>query len=102
MSAAAAAVTAAQRGHRVTLFESRSTIGGQFDLARRIPGKEEFAQTLRYYARQVEVTGVTLKLNHKVTRDELAAGEYTLKQMETGDQRRVNRAEIAATVRGNG
>ncbi len=49
-----AAVTAAQRGHRVTLFEAGTEIGGQFDLARRIPGKEEFAETIRYYTRMLD------------------------------------------------
>ncbi len=49
-----AAVSAAQRGHQVTLFEAASAIGGQFDLARRIPGKEEFNQTIRYYTTHAE------------------------------------------------
>jgi 2,4-dienoyl-CoA reductase (NADPH2) len=53
---------AAGRGHRVTLFEAADEIGGQFNLAKRIPGKEEFSETLRYYARQLELTGVILQL----------------------------------------
>lgn len=62
---------AAQRGHDVTLFDSGDRVGGQFNVAMQVPGKEEFAQTLRYYARQIEITGVALKLGHRVTRDAL-------------------------------
>ena len=58
----AAAVTAAERGHRVTLFEAADAVGGQFRLAMRIPGKEEFAETLRYYTRRLEVLGVDVRL----------------------------------------
>ena len=50
-----AAVTAAERGHEVDLFEAAAHIGGQFDLARRIPGKEEFNETIRYYLRRLEI-----------------------------------------------
>ncbi len=58
----ACATTAAERGHRVTLFEAASEIGGQFNLARRIPGKEEFAETLRYYGRRLARLGVDVRL----------------------------------------
>ena len=68
----AAAVTAAQRGHRVTLFEAGDVIGGQFDLARRIPGKEEFSQTIRYYTAMLAKHGVELRL-----RTRAGAGELT-------------------------
>ncbi len=61
------AINAAARGHQVTLFDAHSEIGGQFNIAKQIPGKEEFYETLRYYHRMIEVTGVTLKLNHTVT-----------------------------------
>lgn len=57
-----AAVSAAQRGHRVTLFEAGSAIGGQFDLARRIPGKEEFSQTIRYYTTMLDKLKVDVRL----------------------------------------
>ncbi|MFZ4110725.1 MAG: FAD-dependent oxidoreductase, partial [Polymorphobacter sp.] len=57
------AVTAAERGHEVTLFDAAAEIGGQFNLAKRIPGKEEFHETLRYYARMIEKLGITLRLN---------------------------------------
>ena len=67
-----AAVTAAERGHRVTLFEAGSTIGGQFDLARRIPGKEEFAETIRYYTRMLDKHDVEVRLTTRATVDELS------------------------------
>ncbi len=57
------ATVAAQRGHRVTLFDAGAEIGGQFNLAKRIPGKEEFHETLRYYRRMIEVHGIELRLN---------------------------------------
>lgn len=57
-----AAVSAAQRGHHVTLFEAASAIGGQFDLARRIPGKEEFNQTIRYYTTMLAKLEVDVRL----------------------------------------
>ena len=57
------ATVAAQRGHAVTLFDSAAEIGGQFNLAKRIPGKEEFHETLRYYRRMIDVHGISLRLN---------------------------------------
>ncbi|MEO9617206.1 MAG: NADPH-dependent 2,4-dienoyl-CoA reductase [Parasphingorhabdus sp.] len=57
------ATVAAQRGHKVTLFEASSEIGGQFNLAKTIPGKEEFYETLRYYRRMIEVHSIDLRLN---------------------------------------
>jgi 2,4-dienoyl-CoA reductase (NADPH2) len=58
----ACATTLAERGHAVTLFEQAAEIGGQFNMAKRIPGKEEFSETLRYYARRIEQTAVALRL----------------------------------------
>src|SRR6202165_631370 len=69
----ATAVTAAQRGHDVTLFEAGGVIGGQFDMARRIPGKEEFAETIRYYTRMLDKHRVTVRLNSRAGVNELAA-----------------------------
>ncbi len=63
----AAAVTAARRGHRVTLYDKASEIGGQFNIARQIPGKEEFSETLRYFSKQLELHGVEVKLGVEVT-----------------------------------
>jgi 2,4-dienoyl-CoA reductase (NADPH2) len=68
----ATAVTAAQRGHRVTLFEAGDVIGGQFDLARRIPGKEEFSETIRYYTRMLDKHDVDVRLRTRATVGELA------------------------------
>jgi 2,4-dienoyl-CoA reductase (NADPH2) len=65
------ACVAAQRGHRVTLFESAQEIGGQFNMAKRIPGKEEFRETLRYYRRQLELSGVGLRLGVAAGVDDL-------------------------------
>ncbi len=70
----ATAVTAAQRGHRVTLFESGEVIGGQFDLARRIPGKEEFSETIRYYTTMLDKLGVDVRLRTRATIVVLATG----------------------------
>ncbi|MDE9367266.1 NADPH-dependent 2,4-dienoyl-CoA reductase [Luteipulveratus sp. YIM 133132] len=69
----AAAVSLAERGHRVTVFESRDAIGGQFRLAMRIPGKEEFRETVRYYTRRMEVLGVEVRLSTTASADDLAA-----------------------------
>lgn len=62
----ACATVAAERGHQVTLFDAAEEIGGQFNLAKRIPGKEEFFETLRYFGRRIEETGVQLQLNSEV------------------------------------
>jgi 2,4-dienoyl-CoA reductase (NADPH2) len=80
----ACAVTAAQRGHHVTLFETANTIGGQLNMAVRIPGKEEFNETLRYFKRMLALNRVTVKLNHKATVDELNAGGYDSIVVATG------------------
>ncbi len=65
------AINAAQRGHAVTLFEADSNIGGQFNLARQIPGKQEFTETLRYYRRMLVLTHVLVRLNTTATVDDL-------------------------------
>ena len=69
----ATAVAAAERGHDVTLFEASSALGGQFRLAMAIPGKEEFASTLRYYARRLDVLGVDVRLSTRATVSDLAS-----------------------------
>ncbi len=69
----ACAVTAAERGHDVTLFDAAAEIGGQFNLARRIPGKEEFAETLRYFRTRLDRLGTTVELNRRVGADDLRA-----------------------------
>lgn len=67
----ACATVAAERGHDVTLFDTASEIGGQFNMAKRIPGKEEFHETLRYYRRQLEIHGVAQRLQTRATTEEL-------------------------------
>ncbi len=79
-----AATTAASRGHQVTLFDGASEIGGQFNIAKQIPGKEEFYETLRYYGKQIEITGVNLQLNTRVTADELNNGGFDEVIIATG------------------
>ena len=80
----ACAVAAAERGHQVTLFEAGADIGGQFNYARKIPGKEEFAETLRYFRRQLEKNGVELKLNARADSAGLASGGYDMVAVATG------------------
>ncbi|PHM46971.1 NADPH-dependent 2,4-dienoyl-CoA reductase [Xenorhabdus miraniensis] len=67
------AVTAASRGHHVTLFERENRIGGQFNIAKQIPGKEEFHETLRYFDRQLALNGVEVRLNQTATADQLSS-----------------------------
>ena len=71
-----AATVAASRGHRVTLFDASATIGGQFNLAMRVPGKEEFSETIRYFQSQLERHGVDVRLATRVDAALLAAGGY--------------------------
>jgi 2,4-dienoyl-CoA reductase (NADPH2) len=80
----ACATTAAERGHAVTLFDAAEQIGGQFNLARRIPGKEDFAETLRYFGRRIETSGVTLQLNQRVDAELLKAGGFDHVVLATG------------------
>ena len=80
----ACASVAAGRGHQVTLFDSASEIGGQFNLAKKIPGKEEFHETLRYFGRQLALTGVDLRLGQRVDAAGLAAGGFDDIVLATG------------------
>ncbi|MDN4053778.1 NADPH-dependent 2,4-dienoyl-CoA reductase [Massilia sp. YIM B02763] len=88
-----AATVAAQRGHAVTLFDAQDRIGGQFNTAMRIPGKEEFAETIRYFGRQLALLGVDLRLGARVTREELLAGGYDDVIVATGVTMRRPRIE---------
>ncbi|MPY21609.1 NADPH-dependent 2,4-dienoyl-CoA reductase [Shewanella sp. YLB-07] len=67
----AAATTAARRGHNVTLFEADDKIGGQFNIAMQVPGKEEFSETIRYFKKQLELTGVNVRLNTRAREEDL-------------------------------
>jgi len=80
----AAACTLAERGHAVDLFDAAAEIGGQFNLARRVPGKEEFAETLRYFAGRLADAGVSLHLNTRATAAQLVAGDYAHVLLATG------------------
>ena len=74
----ACATTAAEVGHAVTLFDAADEIGGQFNLAKRIPGKEEFAETLRYFRRRIEITGVSLRLGQRAAVADLAGFDHVV------------------------
>jgi 2,4-dienoyl-CoA reductase (NADPH2) len=74
----ACATTAAEAGHRVALFDAAVEIGGQFNLARRIPGKDEFAETLRYYRRTLERTGVEVHLDRRVGERDLGGFDHVV------------------------
>ncbi|AXF20274.1 NADPH-dependent 2,4-dienoyl-CoA reductase [Burkholderia pyrrocinia] len=78
------AVTAAERGHAVTLYEAGAEIGGQFNLAKKVPGKEEFNETLRYFRRQIELRGVALHVNTRATAEMLLQGEFDEVVIATG------------------
>ena len=79
-----AATVAAERGHQVTLFDSASEIGGQFNVAKRVPGKEEFFETLRYFGRKLQTTGVEVCLNTRVDVAQLLAGGFDEIILATG------------------
>lgn len=80
----AAATTAAERGHDVTLFDAAAEIGGQFNVAKQIPGKEEFHETIRYFNKMVAKTGVNLKLNTRVSAQDLLDGGFDEVILATG------------------
>ncbi|WP_327426555.1 NADPH-dependent 2,4-dienoyl-CoA reductase [Streptomyces sp. NBC_01236] len=69
----AGAVSAAERGHDVTLYDAAPEIGGQLNVARKVPGKQEFDETIRYFRTQLELHGVDVRLNTRVTADALDA-----------------------------
>ncbi|WAU72141.1 MULTISPECIES: NADPH-dependent 2,4-dienoyl-CoA reductase [unclassified Acinetobacter] len=79
------ATYAASRGHKVKVFDSNNQIGGQFNIAKTIPGKEEFYETLRYFKRQIELQpNIELVLNHTVTYEELSQANYDEIVVATG------------------
>jgi 2,4-dienoyl-CoA reductase (NADPH2) len=83
------ATTAAQCGHQVTLFEAADEIGGQFNMAKKVPGKQEFYETLRYFSRQLEVTGVKVLLGTRATVDMLNKEGFDQIILATGIEPRV-------------
>ena len=80
----AAACTLAERGHEVHLYDSAVEIGGQFNLAKRIPGKEEFRETLRYFARRLDLTGVTVHLSTRASAQMLMHERFDEVLLATG------------------
>ncbi|TCW85416.1 NADPH-dependent 2,4-dienoyl-CoA reductase [Burkholderia sp. SRS-46] len=78
------AVTAAERGHAVTLYEAGAEIGGQFNIARKVPGKQEFDETLRYFRRQIELRGVDLRLDTRASAELLLQGGFDEVVLATG------------------
>jgi len=89
----AAAISAAEKGHRVSLFESRDSIGGQFSIAARIPGKEEFAETIRYFSTELERLGVKTHLGREVDAAELVAENFDKVVLATGVTPRIPEIE---------
>jgi len=83
----AAATELAGRGHQVELFEAEPDIGGQFRLAMQVPGKEEFAESIRYFARRIELTGVTPHLGHRASVEDLSGFDEVV--IATGVEPRV-------------
>ncbi|MCP3716575.1 NADPH-dependent 2,4-dienoyl-CoA reductase [Paraburkholderia sp. CNPSo 3281] len=92
----ACAVTAASRGHAVTLFEAGTEIGGQFNIAKKVPGKEEFNETLRYFRRQIELTGVELRLGTRASAEALMQEGFDEVVVATGVLPRELRIEGAS------
>ncbi|MEM6937812.1 MAG: NADPH-dependent 2,4-dienoyl-CoA reductase [Pseudomonadota bacterium] len=80
----ACAATAAERGHEVVLFEASEAIGGQFNMARQIPGKEEFSETLRYFQHRLRDAGVKLRTGQRATAEQLVGSEYDEVVLATG------------------
>jgi len=80
----AAATTLAERGHAVTLFDRAPVIGGQFNMAKRIPGKEEFHEALRYFDHRLDATGVQRRLGSEATPETLASAGFDTVVLATG------------------
>ncbi len=78
------ATTAAERGHQVTLFDSADEIGGQFNIAKQIPGKEEFYETIRYFGKMIEKTGVNLVLGKQLSAEDLNSNDFDEVILATG------------------
>lgn len=89
----AAATTAAARGHKVALFDGASEIGGQFNIAKQIPGKEEFHETLRYFKRQIELHNICLNLDTRVSADQLNKSNFDEVIIATGITPRMPKIE---------
>jgi 2,4-dienoyl-CoA reductase (NADPH2) len=80
----AAATTLAQRGHRVSLYEAENRLGGQFNMAKVIPGKQDYGETIRYYSNMLQQYDVSVNLNRRVSAAGLLAGGYEEVILATG------------------
>ena len=89
----AASTIAAQRGHQVTLFEADKEIGGQFNMAKQIPGKEEFYETIRYFKKQLSLYKVTVTLNKRIEVQDLKHGNFDEVILATGIKPRTPKIE---------
>ena len=78
------AEVAAMRGHKVTLYEAADRIGGQFNMAKAIPGKEDYGETIRFYGKRFQTLGIDLKLNTRATSGELIANGFDEVILATG------------------
>ena len=85
----AASTIAAQRGHKVTLFDADKEIGGQFNMAKQIPGKEEFYETIRYFNKQLELHNVDVQLNKRVSAKDLEGDDFDEIIIATGIKPRI-------------
>ena len=85
----AASTIAAQRGHKVTLFDADKEIGGQFNMAKQIPGKEEFYETIRYFNKQLELYNVDVQLNKRVSVKDLEGNDFDEIIIATGIKPRI-------------
>lgn len=87
------AIEAAKRGHDVSIFEKSPTIGGQFNIAKEIPGKEEFKETIRYFQTQIKLLGIDLQLNTKINLSNLKESDFDEFIFSTGVTPRTPRIE---------
>jgi len=94
------ATTASSRGHEVTLFDRDSEIGGQFNMAKLVPGKEEFHETIRYFKKQLEISGVNVRLNTSVTPQDIRGFDSVV--IATGVTPRKVNIPINITTTGGG
>lgn len=78
------AIEAQRLGHKVSIYEKSSQIGGQFHLAKKIPGKEEFEETIRYFKKQIELLGINLHLNTTIDLEFLQKQEFDHYIFSTG------------------
>ena len=89
----AVATISAERGHDVTVFDSDKEVGGQFNMAKQIPGKEEFYETIRYFNKQIELHNVKVKLNTRVSADDFKDSDFDEIILATGISPRVPKIE---------